>query len=265
MWTYLKAAFWSRPRLPGLGDVPVLALAAGAFAILGILHPSIWLLGLGTVGGMCFGLATSDRFRKVVDAQRLAASTASRGPAPLPDLDAALDHESKRQLADLRARGAQVLALYREQGADALELSTTADALGKLQTLAARLLLQKQRLLEAEARTDARRLRSDIAQAERDLAAASLSDAARASRAATLELQRKRLDLSLQRENAVSEIVSDLDRIRAQVDLAHDEASLRGKPVAVSTKIDLASQMLDARLFGTTSVDLDPDFTQVRQ
>jgi hypothetical protein len=211
---------------------------------------------------MCFGLATSPRFRNAVDAQRLASGKPD--PAPLPDLDAALDAESKRQLADLRGRGAQVLALYREQGADAHELATTSDALGKLQSLASRLLLQKQRLLEAEARTDARRLRADIGLIERELTSTKISDSVRASRTATLDLLRKRLDLSLQRENAVSEIVSDLDRIRAQIDLAHDEASLRGKPVAVSTKIDLASQMLDARLFGTTSLDLDPDFDRVR-
>ena len=62
MWRYLKAAFLARPHLPGLGDVPVNILLAGGFAIVGIIHPAFWLLGLGVVGTLCLALATSPRF-----------------------------------------------------------------------------------------------------------------------------------------------------------------------------------------------------------
>lgn len=265
MWKYLKAAFWARPRIAGLGDVPLIAVGAGAFAILGIVHPAIWLLGFGTLGGLAFGLASSRRFRTVIDAQQLAAGSVRSEEAAREQLPL-LDAESRQQFADLRSKCDAVLALFREQGADDAEMRTTGEALEKLQAISTRLLIQRQRLLTAVARSDVRRIAAEIDLLERELRSDKLSDSVRNSRAATLELQRKRLDLSEQRSLAINEIGSDLQRIRTQVELALDEASLRGKPVAVSTKIELASQMLDARLFGngSSSIDLDDDMVRTR-
>jgi hypothetical protein len=265
MWKYLKAAFWARPRIAGLGDVPLIALAAGAFTILGFIHPAIWLLGFGTLGGLAFGLASSQRFRTVIDAHELATRSGRSNEAAREQLPF-MDAESRQQFAELRSKCDSVLALFREQGADKAELRTTGEALEKLQAISTRLLIQRQRLLGAMTKSDVRRISSDIDLLERELRSEKLSDSVRTSQTATLELLRKRLDVAEQRTVAINEITSDLQRIRTQVELALDEASLRGKPVAVSTNIELASQMLDARLFGngTSSIDLDTDFARAR-
>ncbi len=263
MLKYVKAAFWARPRIAGLGDVPLIALGAGAFAILGLIHPAIWLLGLGVIGGLTFGLASSPRFRTVIDA-----AAGNRGEPSLAtsELEAQLDADSRRALDELRLKCQDVLTLYREQGADDTEMRTTAEALDKLRGLSVRLLHQKQRLFQAAAGSAATRIRASIDAVELELRSDTLTDTVRKSRTATLELLRKRLSVAEQREVAISEITSDLQRIRTQVELALDEASLRGKPVAVSTRIELASQMLDARLFGnsTGSIDLDDDLVRSR-
>jgi hypothetical protein len=161
MWKYLKAAFWARPRIAGLGDVPLIALGAGAFTILGFIHPAIWLLGFGTLGGLAFGLASSQRFRTVIDARELAASSGRSNEAAREQLPL-LDAESRQQFAELRSKCDSVLALFREQGADQAELRTTGEALEKLQAISTRLLIQRQRLLGAMTKSDVRRISSDI-------------------------------------------------------------------------------------------------------
>lgn len=259
MWRYLKAAFWSRPRIAGLGDVPVIALSAAAFAIAGVAFPPLWLLGIGVVGGLTFALSTSERFRKTVVAADLKRNGQS-STAQVQNLMAGLDAESRRQLAGVRGKAAAVLSLYQQQSADEIVMKTTRDALGKLEWLYLRMLLQKQRLLTTETASDAKRVRADLVDIERELTSDKLMATMRQSREATAELLRKRLSVAEQREHALSEIDSDLQRIETQIDLAMDEASLAGKPVAVSAKIELASQMLDARMFGTMAgavIDLD--------
>lgn len=252
MWRYLNAAFWARPRIPGLGDVPVIALAAGVFAVAGIAFPPVWLLGFGVIGGITFGLATSDRFRAVVRAKELGSDGAASA-IQRQDLVSGLDAVSRRQLAGLQGKSAAVLTLYTQQQADELVMSTTREAIGKLEWLYIRMLLQRQRMLAMETASDARGIRADVTDIERELAGDKLSASMRESRRATLELLQKRLSAAEQRETALAEIDSDLKRIETQIELTMDEASLAGKPVAVSTKIELASQMLDARMFGRLS------------
>ena len=46
MWRYLKAAFLVGVPVPALGRVPLNALAAAGFLILGFGHPGFWFLGL---------------------------------------------------------------------------------------------------------------------------------------------------------------------------------------------------------------------------
>lgn len=263
MLKYVQAAFWARPRIAGLGDVPLLAVGAGAFLLLGLIHPAIWLLGVGVIGGLTFGLASSPRFRTAIDAAEGNRRKPTVGAA---ELEAQLDRDSRRALDELCDKCQAVLTLYREQGADDAGIRTTAEALDKLRTLSVRLLHQKQRLLDASAGSQAVRIRASIEAAERELRSDGLTESVRNSRTATLELLRKRLSVAEQREVAISEITSDLQRIRTQIELALDEAALRSKPVAVSTRIELASQMLDARLFGnsTGSIDLDDDLVRSR-
>ncbi len=70
---YLKEAFGWRWRVPLLGKMPINAVGIGAFAVAGIANPGFWLLGVALEVAYVMGLASSDRFQKLVQAQRLMA------------------------------------------------------------------------------------------------------------------------------------------------------------------------------------------------
>ena len=76
MFRYLSAAFTARPRVPGLGEMPVNLLALAGFGIVGLASPAFWFLGLGLEAAYLFGLASNSRFREIVDART--------APAPPP-------------------------------------------------------------------------------------------------------------------------------------------------------------------------------------
>jgi hypothetical protein len=80
MWRYLKAAFLGRVSVPLLGALPVNAMAVAAVAVLGLLHPAVWLAGLGLETAYLFLTATSERFQKTVDAAALAERREGLGP-----------------------------------------------------------------------------------------------------------------------------------------------------------------------------------------
>jgi hypothetical protein len=69
MFRYLSAAFTARPRVPGLGAIPVNLLALAGFGIVGLANPAFWFLGLGLEAAYLFGLASNSRFREIVDAR----------------------------------------------------------------------------------------------------------------------------------------------------------------------------------------------------
>ena len=74
---YLKAAFHWQPQVPGLGRMPAHPLALAAFAVLGLANPGFWLLGVAAELAYLFGMASSQRFQKLVRGQQLAASQQS--------------------------------------------------------------------------------------------------------------------------------------------------------------------------------------------
>ena len=65
VWRYLKSAFLVTVDVPGLGRVPVNALGAAAFAILGFAQPAFWFLGLAIEAAVVPALAFNPRFQKV--------------------------------------------------------------------------------------------------------------------------------------------------------------------------------------------------------
>jgi len=77
-----------------------------------------------------------------------------------------------------------------------------------------------------------------------------ISRSLRESKEATLRILEQRLANLERREQTLAEIDSDLTRIEAQVDLALENAGMRGKSEAISANIDLVSQLLDDSIYG---------------
>jgi hypothetical protein len=245
MGKFLKAAFFLRYPLAGLGQVPLNLLGLAAFGILGIAHPGFWLLGAAAEVAYLAGLTSSARFRRYVTAMEFAAQS-SDAEAKRRVLIGQLPADSQQRLAALQKRSARVLELYEGQGVEGYVVDASKEALHRLQWTYLKLLLAKNYLKSDESLSIQQKLTKDVAALQKDLESTGLSENLRESKTATLQILRKRLDNLQRREQSLQEIEADLQRIEAQVELAVDDAAMKGKPQAVSASIDLVSQMLDS-------------------
>ena len=244
MWRYLKEAFLAPVRLPLLGDFPLNAVGFICLIILGIAHPRFFFLGLGTEAAFIWALMGSERFRRWVDSKELGEGRevlANQTESLLANLDPAARAEHSEFLRTC----AKVSEAYRINAADDVIGPANIEALGKMTVLHARLLVARQQIDQRDAEDDEDGLARDIGALEKALGSATLAEAVRRSKAATLEILRKRLRSLTRRTEAREEIQSDLQRIRSQAQLALDNATVQSKPAAIQLDIELSSQILD--------------------
>lgn len=248
---YLKKAFWAGPVVPGLGRVPVNALAATGFAILGFGEPAFWLLGAGLETAYLAFVATDARFQRWVDRQKKLAAQPERVTESREGLVQKLDPQARRRLAELEAKSARILQVATDaQGTD-LGLEGSRDALGRLDWIYLKLLVARHHLESSRVPAGESELKRQIAELEREMARGGGSSSLRASREARLDLLRQRLLNLERREETLQEIDSDLARIEAQVDLALENASLQKGGAVVAANLELASEILrDGLYFG---------------
>lgn len=250
MFRYLKAAFWAAPEIAGLGRLPVNVLGLIGFAILGIGHPGFWLLGLALEASYLYALTTSTRFRRVIDAEdrQLTETSASQERETLV---AKLAPDARGRLEKLAAQCARVLQLEKEAQTDESTLENNREALQKLEWLYLKVLVAQGNLRTLG--TGETALRKQVEGLRKEVAAEGLSKSLRESKQATLRILEQRLANLERREQSLAEIESDLTRIEAQVDLALDNAGMRGKSETISANIDLVSQLLDSSIYGDSS------------
>jgi hypothetical protein len=139
----------------------------------------------------------------------------------------------------LEEKRAKLDALYRDPSNDDL-FTRNRQALRKLTWLYLNLLVaqRKHRRRAAVRRGELRSNRAYEGELSRAVAAA------RASHEATLRLLRERLDNLQHKEITLAEIDADLARIETQFDVALEEATLRGRPTAISANVELMLRLL---------------------
>jgi hypothetical protein len=248
MFEYLKRAFWAGPSVPGLGRLPVNALAAVGFGILGFGHPAFWLLGLGLEAAYLTAVASHPRFQRLVDAQRHHQSTAAADQSR-QELIQKLDSQARNRQGLIEMKCEQILRIARESQAGDFELESQREALDRLSWIHLKLLVARHHLEASRVHTSEADLERKIADLERDLAASGSPSALRESKAATLKLLQQRLENLSRCEDTLKQVDSDLSRIEAQVDLALESAGLRGSGAAVTANLELAGQILDEDLY----------------
>lgn len=248
MLDYLKRAFWLGPDLPGLGRLPVNALAALGFGILGFGHPAFWLLGAGLEAAYLASVATHPRFQRAVDAALRQISPVHAGPGR-DELLQKLSPPSRQSLAAVEQKCSRILQLSGENQAGAFEVESQRDALDRLTWIYLKLLVARHYLESSRLQTSEADLQRKIAELETGVAAGADPAALRESRQATLKLLRQRLSNLELGEQTLKQVDSDLARIEAQIDLALESATLRGGGAAVTANLELASQVLDEGLY----------------
>jgi len=259
VWRYLKAAFFSKVPIPGLGPLPANVLGVVAFGALGVAEPAFWLLGTGLETVFLFMLATNPRFQRSVDAQEVR-GIETGADQKRRDLVRTLPPELQGRLRVLTARCSQVGEIFRNQQVQDFVLEAHQDALHRLEWVYLKLLVARHNLLSTASTETETALRARVTTLEAELQEGGDSSSLRQSRMATLAILKERIVNVRRRQESLAEIESDLTRIEAQVDLMVENATIQGKPQTISTDIELATNLAGASLFGdseTMVADLD--------
>ncbi len=239
---YLWHAFFARPDVPLL-RVPWNALAVVAGLVAGWWDPAIWAVAGAGEFIYLITLASNPGFQKHIDEQRvvqLRGDTEDSRSKLLANVGGAA-RQRYRKIEEKRER---LDALYIQHAGDDLFLDSNREALRKLTWLFLNLLVSQRNFIIAP-QSDERDLQKQIAVLEREVAAPDLTQSLTESKQATLDLLRGRLDNIEHRESSLAEIEADLARIEAQFDLALEEATLRGRPAAMSVGVELTSRLLN--------------------
>ena len=248
MWRYLKSAFLVGVDVPSLGRIPVNALGAAAFAILGFAQPAFWLLGLAIEAAVLPSLAFNPRFQKLVDAESLQLSegTAEQKRQALVRL---LESGAQQRLWNLAKKCNQVLDVYRSQQAEDYIIDSNEQALRNLEWVYLKLLVARHHLVSPTSETE-QTIEKKIEALDTDLRNGEETESLRQSKTATLNILKKRLATMRKKQQTLEEIESDLTRIDNQVDLILENATVQGKPQTISSDIELASDLLGGSVFG---------------
>ena len=249
----LKAAFFLRYPIAGLGEVPINLIGLACFGVLGFGNPGFWFAGAGLETAYLAALATNWRFQRWANAQASALETSDVDARRLA-LVKQLIQVDRLAMERLAGKCDRIESLWRAQ--DEVVAQSNLAALRDLQWVYLKLLLAKQHLLSSESETNENDLRADIDKLTRELSDTLLSSATRESKSATLELLRRRAGNVNRRRQTLDEIASDLARVEAQVALVLENTTLEGKPQAVSADLNLASQLLDSSYFGASAADI---------
>jgi hypothetical protein len=264
VWRYLKAAFFVGVRVPALGHLPLNALAAAGFLILGFGHPGFWFLGLAAEAAIVPSLAFNKRFQKIVDAEDKELSSGD-SQTKRYSLVKLLPGDYQLRLAQLEARCDKVLEVYRNAQAEDFLIDTNRDALENLKWVYLKLLIARYHLLTAGTEDTPESLEKKIKSLEGELQNGRESPALRQSKAATLDILKRRLANVQRRGQSLEEVESDLTRVESQVDLILDNAAMQGKPQTITTDLELASDLVGGGIFGDAEsavADLDRDYAK---
>jgi len=243
-WDYVKAAFWRPVRSRIFGAMPLTQMLLAAFGLAGFFNPGFWLLGLAATVAYVGGRSASERFQKLVEAERLAA----RAGTAEDRMKAAYERLEPASQARYRA----LVVVCREilgLGAGAGESGLTDFRAGNLNQL----LAPREGITDTLARVDRRQLETGLESLRARLAAAGDPEGALArSLKATLEIQEKRLANLDTATNNLAVVDAELERIEQQVRLVREESAVSRSPEALSARLDAVSRTL-----GETSRFLD--------
>ena len=242
---YLKAAFKRPYRMGVLGNMPLNQMGLFAFALLGLVNPGFWFLGVAAEAGYLAFLSSNSRFQRVVQGEKLLAR--QRGAdLRVQHALAALAPEARERYRNLLHESGLILGIIptlqdREQGT---LTDLRAGGLNNLLGLFMRLLTSRQVISTNLAQVDRRELEADVEKLRQRLTQAPADGPLGRSIQATLEIQTKRLENLVRAESSLQVIDAELVRIENQVRLIREETAVSGGPEMLSARLDAVTQTL---------------------
>jgi hypothetical protein len=240
----VKAALWRPVRTRLLGAMPVTQMMLVGFGLAGFVNPGFWLLGVGAVVAWVGGRSSSERFQKLLQAQRIAARTES-AEVRMQKLFERLLPASQSRYRALVMQCREVLGLGGTDS-DGSPTDIRAGNLNQLLWLFLRLLASREGIQDTVARVDRRQLEANIDTLKSRLGAAGDPEGALArSLKATVDIQEKRLANLDTAANSLAVIDAELERIETQVRLVREESAMSGgSPDMLSARLDAVSSTL---------------------
>lgn len=241
-WDYVKRAFFVRPYIQGLGEMPVNLLAVGIVGVAGLGFPPLWLFGAAAEVAYLALVSSDPRFQKWVRAMESAARSGDQSARKEAMLSGLAD---KRQMRyrELESRCGHMLDASQKTGVG-LERPLY-DSVNRLLWVFLRLLVSSE-MLETHLRQTSREvLQKEIATYERQLAEASADPSKERiakSLAGTLEIANKRLENLDKAYEDAQFIQAELLRIEQQVNLMIQEAALSRDPASLTGRVDEVMQ-----------------------
>lgn len=242
---YLRHAFNARPM--GM-FVPPNWIGVGVFAMLGLLNPGFWVLGLGLELAYLGILAGNARFRRLVQALE---QQRARGAwqAKVDDLVRRLDVDSQQSYRALEVRCRSILELQFRDAAPGPGLQEQAEGLGRLLWIYLRLLLTRQaiaRMIRESSNADGggERLAERIRLLEEQMQREGVGEELRKSLGGQVEILQQRLEKRREAREKLAFLDAELARIREQIELIREQAVLATDPEAVSRRIDQIAETL---------------------
>jgi len=235
--TYLGRAFNARP----LGmPIPPNWFGVAAFGLLGALvHPGLWLVGVGLEGLYLWVMSRNARFRKTVDAEKGVASSTSQYEAMLAGLEPA----PQAQHFDVEREAAEIVGiLQRSRGHDSQIDDVRQMAWLHLKLLSARAAFS-QVIVAAE--RERRSLDVQEAQCQVRLAAADTDEELRRSLEQQLAVIRSRQEAHRDARRRNELVDAELARLRQQVSLVREQALLATDEDSIGHSLDALSASLN--------------------
>lgn len=237
-WEYVRRAFHARFPVKGLGPIALNKWFLFGAAILGLGAHPLWLLALGAEILYLYGVASSPRFRNLVDGEALLAEQ-GRWERRVGDLKGRMDRQSLQRFESLAKKCREIQDMAAITGSSVAPLEDA--RLGGMEQLVYMYL----RLLVSQATINANfpageqdNLHRRIEALQKEIARPGLPETVKRSKEGTLEIEKRRLENLDRAAESRALVDSEMERIEKQVELIREDTAMGREPIGLTSRID---------------------------
>lgn len=228
-----------------MGALPLNKMGVTGSLVLGLLNPGFWFLGAGLELGYLWMLSTDPRFQKYIQSRRMNMIEQDKS-VRINEMIRSFDKPSVARLEALNRNLAKINELMdiNSEGAMQFVRETQQKTLSQLPVMFVKLLFTQRLISESLEHTDADKLKREIRDLEKQLAAGEIGEALMKSLRGNIEIKQKRLENIGRAEENNQLVEMELNRIENQVQLIREEIALNRSPEAISAGIDRINSTL---------------------